>query len=523
MLIAPPEIRKVWVLTFEYAGIKKLGGLGEAVKNISEGLSSLGFDVTVIMPSHGVEAGSEMEGVDCNGLRVGVDGSHYPYRIKFNLLRLGDKLKVVLVRGGDSRTSVILDDPYIYGRVEEKACLLSRAVSCLTKAIGFPDVVHSNDWHTALAAMSLKIEAELNGLALPYLHQVHLPGSPRFSWHYLSPEWCALPSEQHRVWRVCCHRLENTYDLWNSAGGNLEALAVVEADGIASVSHSMVSELLRRYGEWLKPKTCVIYNSTDWSLNEVVNYAITRYRYSGRDKLRWTLCKEVIERHKHVGRLSEGEALVLSTGRLTPQKGFEHLLRSFRKISDGLRLILLGIPVGDVDYEDLLRQLLEDLDGRAVLVTERIEHQLYKLLHYVANAFAVPSVYEPFGIVAIEAMAVGTPPVVSDVGGLSEIVEDVRFSKEGCGVKVTPGSEEELGEALQNVAYMTLFSEEGRGLERITFKQLVEALKADPSAGHKVRDNCVRRVDENFRIHNTVAQTLKCYELSREMAYYRSL
>lgn len=522
-MLTPPEIKRIWILTFEYAGLKKLGGLGEAVKNVSEGLSSLGLNVTVIMPSHGIEAGSELEGIECNGVRIGVDGSYHPYRIKFNVMKLKDNLEVILIKGGDSRTSAILEDPYIYGRVEEKACLLGRALSCLTKFIGFPDVIHSNDWHTALAAISVKIEAELNGLALPYLHQVHLPGSPRFSWHYISPEWCALPIEQHRIWRVCCHRAEKTYDLWSSTGGDLELLAMIEADGIASVSRSMVNEILGRHGEWLKPKTCVIYNSTDWSLNEVVSYATAKYGFSDRSRLRWILVREVLERYRHIGRLYEGEALIISTGRLTPQKGFEYLLRSFKKVSDGLRLILLGIPVGNVDYENYLQQLITDLDGKAALVTERVEHQTYKLLHYVANAFATPSTYEPFGIVTIEAMAVGTPPVVSDVGGLSEIVEDMRLSKGGCGVKVTLGNEVELAEALQNLAYMTLFSEEGRGIEHITFKQFVEMLATNPSAGNEVRSNCIKRVDENFRVRNTALQTLECYELSRRMAYYRSL
>ncbi|MEM2021594.1 MAG: glycogen/starch synthase, partial [Zestosphaera sp.] len=318
----PSEVRRVWMLTFEYAGVKKLGGLGEAVKNLSEGLSSLGYEVTVVMPSHDVELGTELEGVICSGVRVGADGQLHHYDIRFRILDVGRNLRVILVRGGDPRTSAVLEDPYIYGRVEEKACLLSRALPCLAEALGLPDLIHSNDWHSALAAVSLKINAELKGFAVPHLHQIHLPGSPSFPWHYASPEWCGVPTELHRVWRVTRHQLESAYDLWRSAGGNLEVFSVIEADGIASVSRSMIKDLLSRYGEWLKEKVCLIHNSTDWSVSEVVSNALTMYGTGDRVELRWILVREILNRYKHVGRLEEGDALVLTTGRLTPQKGF---------------------------------------------------------------------------------------------------------------------------------------------------------------------------------------------------------
>ncbi len=523
MIIAPSEIRRVWIITFEYAGVKKVGGLGEAVKNMSIALGSLGYEVTVVMPSHGVNLGQPLESITCSGVRVGEDRWHYPYRIGFNLLVINDKVKVILVRGVDSRTSTILEDPYVYGRVEEKACLLCRALTCLADYLGFPDIIHSNDWHSALAATALKIYAERKGLALPYLHQVHLPGSPKFSWHYISPGWCGVPVDAHRVWRVCCHRLEYTHDLWRSVDGNLEALAILEADAVATVSRNMINELANKYGEWVRGKSCFIHNSTDWDLREVINYALVNYRESERPRLRWVLVRELLAKHKVVGRLTEGEALVLSTGRLTPQKGFEYLLRSFKRVPEGLRLIILGISVGDLGYEDYINQLLRDLDGRAVLTTERLDQNMYKLLHYVANAFVVPSIYEPFGIVAIESMAVGTPVVASDVGGLSEIVEDIRFREDGCGIKVRPGNELELSEATQNLSYLTLVSETGKGIEYITYETLKRLIREKEVLGRVVRENCVKRVEQNFRIRNTAEYLVKCYELSRRMAYFRAI
>ncbi|MEM2476607.1 MAG: glycogen/starch synthase [Zestosphaera sp.] len=511
------------MVTFEYAGIKKVGGLGEAVKNISVALGNLGYEVTVVMPSHGVDLGQPLEGVVCSGTRVGEDRWHYPYKIGFSSLNISDRVKLILVRGVDSRTSTILEDPYVYGRVEEKACLLCRALMCLAEYLGFPDIIHSNDWHSALAAVALKIYAEQKGIALPHLHQIHLPGSPRFSWHYISSEWCGVPADAHRIWRVCCHRLENTYDLWKSVDGDLEAFAVVEADAVATVSRSMINELLSRYGDWIREKTCFIYNSTDWSLKEVTDYALSSYGELDRAKLRWVLIRDLLSSYSSTGQLTEGDALVLSTGRLTPQKGFEYLLRSFRKVPERLRLVILGISVGDLGYEEYIRQLVRDLDGRAVLITERVDPRTYKLLHYVANAFVVPSIYEPFGVVAIEAMAVGTPVVASNVGGLSEIVEDLRSREDGCGFKVQPGNELELSEAIQNLSYLTLVSELGEGFEYLTYDNLRKLASKNLSLGHIVRENCIKRVEQNFRIHHTAEQVIRCYELSRKMAYFRAI
>lgn len=88
--------------------------------------------------------------------------------------------------------------------------------------------------------------------------------------------------------------------------GNLEAFAVLEADAVATVSRSMINELLGRYGDWIREKTCFIYNSTDWDLREVIDYASRSYGEVDRARLRWVVVRDLLSRYRGLGQLTEG-------------------------------------------------------------------------------------------------------------------------------------------------------------------------------------------------------------------------
>lgn len=179
-LRAPSQVRRVWIITFELSGVVKVGGLGEAVSLVAHELSRRGLEVTVLMPSHGVcPQGFRELGVGCSGVRRGIDGREYRYDLILLEGYVGG-VRAVLVGGkpGAGRSSVDSWPPYSY--VEEKACLLARVSRCLAQVYGYPGLVHANDWHAALAASVLKVDAEQRGYALPVLYQVHLRGSPSY-------------------------------------------------------------------------------------------------------------------------------------------------------------------------------------------------------------------------------------------------------------------------------------------------------------------------------------------------------
>jgi len=131
--------------------------------------------------------------------------------------------------------------------------------------------------------------------------------------------------------------------------------------------------------------------------------------------------------------LHPDEAIVLYVGRFDPRKGIETLVRACALLKDGgtaepsslvskLRLVIVG--GSDIDHPDgQEQQRIEQIVQETGLTAQtrfagRVGHDLLPLYYTAADVCVIPSHYEPFGLVAIEAMACGTPVIASDVGGL---------------------------------------------------------------------------------------------------------
>lgn len=140
-----------------------------------------------------------------------------------------------------------------------------------------------------------------------------------------------------------------------------------------------------------------------------------------------------------------GEQMVLFAGRLEYEKGVQTVLQALEKVEAAAGPVVFAIA-GVGTYSDELRKMVDELG-----ITDRVrftgfleDHDLR--LHYAAADVAVaPSIYEPFGLVAVEAMACGTPVVVGDTGGLREIVDG------GHGLVFPPQDADELAARLVEV------------------------------------------------------------------------
>lgn len=124
-----------------------------------------------------------------------------------------------------------------------------------------------------------------------------------------------------------------------------------------------------------------------------------------------------------------GDPLIVFTGRLEHEKGVHTLIRALprvRRAIPGARLVITGRGTAEVGLRALVRRLrVEDVVTFAGWVSEPD----LRALVAAADAAVVPSLYEPFGLVALEAAVLGAPLVVSDVGGLAEIVDDGRTGR----------------------------------------------------------------------------------------------
>jgi glycogen synthase len=139
--------------------------------------------------------------------------------------------------------------------------------------------------------------------------------------------------------------------------------------------------------------------------------------------------------------------MVVFAGRLEYEKGVQTLLRVLQRVRAAVGPTKLFVA-GTGTYSEELRRQVKELGLRHhVRFTGYLEDHELRLLYAAADVAVAPSIYEPFGLVAVEAMACGTPVVVGDTGGLREIVAG------GSGLSFTPQDEDELTDAL--VAVLT--------------------------------------------------------------------
>ncbi|HEV8595810.1 MAG TPA: glycogen synthase, partial [Thermoplasmata archaeon] len=136
---------------------------------------------------------------------------------------------------------------------------------------------------------------------------------------------------------------------------------------------------------------------------------------------------------------------VFFCGRLSRQKGIFDLLAAMDHVPDGTQLVL---ATGKPDTPELLGELKALIAGRknVVWIHEMLEDPDLVNLYNEAAVFACPSIYEPFGIINLEAMACETPVVACAVGGIKEVVVDGE-----TGFLVPPQAPEKLGRAITKV------------------------------------------------------------------------
>jgi glycosyltransferase involved in cell wall biosynthesis len=147
------------------------------------------------------------------------------------------------------------------------------------------------------------------------------------------------------------------------------------------------------------------------------------------------------------------EKVVLYVGRFDPRKGIETLVRAFNQLTDQLESVKLvivgGSEAGQADGIERQRigAIVDELGlGDRIIFAGRIGHDTLPFYYTAADVCVIPSHYEPFGLVAVEAMACGTPVVASDVGGL-------RFSvvPEETGLLVPPQSVDGFANAIGRI------------------------------------------------------------------------
>lgn len=146
---------------------------------------------------------------------------------------------------------------------------------------------------------------------------------------------------------------------------------------------------------------------------------------------------------KSIFDISSTDKVVFFIGRLVPEKGVWQLINAFPKVLSEVPEAKLYIG-GKGPQEEELIKLVEDLGiGEQVCFTGFIREKERNYVYNRAKVAVFPSFYEPFGIVALEAMATDTPVIVGNVGGLAEIVDH-----NNTGLKINPAIKADLANAI---------------------------------------------------------------------------
>lgn len=286
----------------------------------------------------------------------------------------------------------------------------------IAAATGTCDVVHSHTWYADLAG---HLSALLHGI--PHVVTTH-------------------SLEPHRPWKA--EQLGGGYRVSSWA----ERTAVLAADAVVAVSEGMARDVLASYPELDPARVHVIHNGIDADL------------YAPTDAV------DALERHG----VDLATPYAVFVGRITRQKGLAHLLRAARDLPGQLVLCAGAPDTPEIAAETraLVDELTASRDGVVWIQDMLPRADVVQLLSHAA-VFVCPSVYEPLGIVNLEAMACGTAVVASDVGGIPEVVDDGRTGRlvhydEADPTAFERGLAEQVGALLADPALAAAMGRAGR-------------------------------------------------------------
>ncbi len=316
----------------------------------------------------------------------------------------------------------------------------------MVAATGDADVVHSHTWYANLAG-------HLSALTHDVPHVL--------TTHSLEP---------HRPWKA--EQLGGGYALSSFC----ERQGVENADAVIAVSTAMEHDVLDAYPAVDPDRVTVIHNGID-----------TEVHAPDHDT-------DVLAQHG----LDPDRPMIIFVGRITRQKGLPHLLDAVAHLDDAVQVVLCaGSPdtrqIGE-EVAGAVATLEEERGGMTWIEDMLPKREVVQLLTH-ADAFVCPSIYEPMGIVNLEAMGCETAVVASEVGGIPDVVVD---GETGLLVPYEAG-DDEYGTPRDPEAF-------ARGLA-----EAITAVVDDPDRARRMGEAGRRRAVEQFSWDAIAEQTLELY------------
>ena len=411
---------KVLFLAAEADPFVKIGGLGDVAGSLPRALRALSpdltgdvfLDVRLVLPFHPVIRSNITSLHSLPPFALRREGEDVLVEVFETTL---EEMPVYFIGGGpiDTSGSVYSSNSEVDS---EKYTFFALAALGLAKQLNwYPDVVHANDWHTALTAYGLLVQHWQEGQPRPAsLVTVHnLP--------FLGPD-------VHKVLEKYDIPLAQT-DLPDWARLKPLPLGLWSADAIVAVSPTYADEMLSKdYGSGLqdflktrRENLIGILNGLDVnSFNPSTDKTIAaRFAFEALDQRKAN--KTALA--SQVGLVPDQAVPLFGVvSRMDPQKGIDLVLDGLRKLKDmSWEAVILG--TGDPKLEESARKLQKDFPER-VRIEAKYDSKLARQIYAGADIFLMPSRYEPCGLSQMIAMRYGCIPVVRAVGGLHDTVTE---------------------------------------------------------------------------------------------------
>ncbi len=581
------EKEKVWIFTFEYAGIAKVGGLGEVPANQAKYLVDQ-FEVTVFIPSHGqierLKNLTELEKLTfkckilANSESFGSSDKDKFYEISYYKCKLNN-VDIVLLSGDNSFTRKYLDDDNVYNpeTFNEKLLIFSLGMRNYVKnlianqKVSLPDIIHMHDYHVVIPFIGVKQELKHNNLNVRSIITFHLLTWPRYNLDFYYK--CGIDNIPIEILLKNGFKLMNIRDIFalcqKSRNKNhddnpptVEQVGALISDLITTVSNSYLhSDIIPNLGRNLiEFKSDFVWDGCDWDYDEI--YQMILYNFGDEIRKLFQISEESTISHEDIKKylltykishlsqspiihsskvlevinqisngnffmkdgnimnFKESGPLVISTGRISRQKGFETIFEALPKIIEVIpnaKFLLLLLPteysLNEIrTYAKVVKKYPDNLR-----IIFGLTADIFYLAHIAADVYCALSRWEPFGIIALEAMSAKLPIIATKIGGLQETIIDIREDIDnGTGILIEKDSPSQFADALIsifklseialnfnltnniNIDDIALISN-----EKIKSQVLMDAMYYD-----KIKDNCYKRVKQNFR-WNTVSKKLE--------------
>jgi starch synthase len=422
---APEKLPSVLLTAAECMPFAKTGGLADVVGTLAKELKSLGFDVRVMMPLHRIVKEKLRDQVR----HLVAFSAELGWRSQYAGVELYDWAGIPCYFIDNENYF----DYEIYkgGKNEgEQYAFFTRAMLEALPMIGFiPDILHVNDWHTAMAPMLIKTQygGTPQGSIRTVLTIHNLGFQGKYDFGFVSD----LFGIDGRYY---------TSEYMESYGSaNFLKSGIVFADRITTVSPTYAGEIQTdTYGEGLNGILSARSGSLEGILNGIDtaefdpgNDALIPNRY-GIDTLEEKQKDKEALLYELGLKITPDTPLVTMVSRLTPQKGIDLIRHIFDELmQENVGFALLGS--GDREYEDFFRSAEERYKGRvcsSIQYDEQRAHRLYAGGDYLL----MPSWFEPCGLSQMIALRYGTLPIVRATGGLKDTVAPYnRYTGEGNG------------------------------------------------------------------------------------------